>query len=427
MALTPVWSRSLGPRIGQCRAAPVTLAPGRPPALLVAWSADFDVNPFIEMFFFPTDTLKLALFSHEGERLWEHDLGPAVVPGQWFCPVYPFDLDGDGCDEIYLVTNTDLQHPLSAHGRVLEAREAATGRVTGRWPWPMKQQIDLGVQFMGLMFRNFIAGGTVEGRRVLVTAQGTYGDLYLAGFGPGMAPLWERLIPRDAPGARGSHYCPVLDLDGSGRDVILYGERAIELADGSERFCADRGTYQGHSDIIAPFWLGPGGGWRFLTCRESDAGARPRICVYDAGGRRLWGALEEGHIDMGWAARLGPDHRPVVHGVRIGAKHCGPDGRFHDAVESFAFDARDGEALELPFDPYRTIPVDWDGCGSHKFVRGQPSGDGALFHGDGTLSLWRDEQARDSERALHRYRHPFYQSAARSTAVGGQMVLLGGL
>src|SRR5687768_14794282 len=83
---------SLGSAIGQLRAAPVGLGEGAPRAIMVVYGADFDVDPYVEMFFFPTDTLKVVVFTEQGEVLWRRDLGQGVVPGVWFCPVFPFDL-----------------------------------------------------------------------------------------------------------------------------------------------------------------------------------------------------------------------------------------------------------------------------------------------------------------------------------------------
>lgn len=458
MKLAPLWKLPLAPTLGQLRAAPVRLGPGQPAAFLVAWSADFDVDPYIEMFFFPRDTLKLGVVTADGRLRWSRDLGRGVVPGLWFCPVFPFDLDEDGVDEIYFVNNANPEHQLSQHGRVLEALDARTGATRGQWPWLMKQRVDLGAQFMGMMFRNFIAGGRVDGRPVLVTANGTYGDMYLRAFDPGMKPRWEHFVAKEDPGARGSHYCPVVDLDGSGRDVIFWGERAINLHDGQLRFCADRDTYSGHSDIIEPVWLEAEKTWRIFTCRESDPKSAPRLCAYDTAGRRVWGHLDHGHMDMGWAARLGPERLPIVNGIRIGKKTCGPDGRFHENTEEFTYRADDGAPLTLPFSAYRTLPVDFDGDGAHEFVRGLPSGNGDVldatgrvvanvggatalachlgpwpgeqllaYSADGTLALWRDLDARDSAAALARYAHPYYDNAARASAVGYQLCLLGGL
>jgi len=67
MRLKAVTEISLGQKVGQVRATPVSLGAGEPKAVLAAYSADFDVDPYVKMFFFPTDTLKLALVTEEGE------------------------------------------------------------------------------------------------------------------------------------------------------------------------------------------------------------------------------------------------------------------------------------------------------------------------------------------------------------------------
>ena len=166
---------SLGQPIGQFHGMPVALGPGDPRAILGVYCADFDDDPYVEMFFFPTDTLKMVLVSEQGEVLWRRDLGPGVVPGVWFCPVFPFDLNGDGVDEIWVVNNLNVDHPLGLSGYRLEAIDARTGETVGQWPWP---EVDRN-QALSHVFRNFVAGGYVRGEPVLVTAQGetTDGDL----------------------------------------------------------------------------------------------------------------------------------------------------------------------------------------------------------------------------------------------------------
>ncbi|MGQ9514151.1 MAG: polysaccharide lyase 11, partial [Thermoproteota archaeon] len=96
MNLKPILEVQLGKRIGQLRATPVRLGGKEPPAFLVVYAADFDLDPWIEMFFFPKDTLKMALISSKNGVIWKRDLGPGIVPGQWFCPFLAFDLDEDG-------------------------------------------------------------------------------------------------------------------------------------------------------------------------------------------------------------------------------------------------------------------------------------------------------------------------------------------
>ena len=452
--LRPVMEVGLGQQVGQLRAAPVELGGGQPKAVVAAYCADFDVDPYIEMFFFPGDTLKLALITEDGRILWRRDLGRGVVPGMWFCPVLPFDLDGDGVDEIWFVNNVDPDHPLGVSHYCLERVDARTGKTTGQWPWP-----DLGgQQTLSATFRNFALGGRVRGEPVLVTAQGTYGSMFLQGWRPDMRPRWELTIDKDQPGARGSHMCPITDLDQDGVEEVMWGERCIELDTGTERFCADRNVYGGHSDIIQPVFDRTGDRWFLYTCRESDRDASPRVVLFDAAGNRLWGDVETGHMDMGWVARLGDGGRQVAMAIRIGHKTCGPTGRFHEGMEEFTYDALTGEKRPLGFSVYRTLPVDLDGDGYHELVRGVPGGDGEVldrqgrtwgtvrgtvamaskfldrpgeqvlaFERDGTLRAWADGNARDGEDAMARYAHPFYKANQRLTSSGSNLCALGGL
>jgi hypothetical protein len=454
---------SLGQPLGQLRAVPVRLGPDQPPALLVAFSADFDVDPYPEMFFLPKDTLKLALLTLDGRELWRRDLGPGLIPGMWFVPLLPADLDGDGRDEIYFVDNKNPQHPLTRSGRVLRRLDAATGEPAGDAPWPRH----LESQWLNYGFRFFLLAGRVAGRDVLVSAQGTYGDMFLQGWNADLTQRWKVEIPADTKGARGSHMCPVVDWDGDGDDEFLWGERLLRVRDGSEIFCADRVVYDGHSDVVAPLLGADSRTWSVFTARESTEynhnfphlvrpPISPRVVMFDSAGKRLWSALDAGHMDMGWLARVGPERRPVAAAVRIGRKTSGPDGRRHTAIEEFYWDALTGEELKFPVPAYRTTPVDLDGDARHEFVRG---GDGALFAADGrslgavdgsvalvskvdaarpgeqllvyrpdgTVQLWGRIDGTDTPEALARYAHPYYRANQRLTASGANLVNLGGL
>jgi hypothetical protein len=443
----------LGSPIGQLRAMPVALGAGAPRAFLAVYGADFDDDPYIEMFFFPTDTLKMALFTERGEVLWRRDLGPGVVPGVWFCPVFAFDLDGDGVDEIWYVNNLNVDHPLGLSGYRLERVDAQSGETTGQWPWPDHG----GRQTLSHTFRHFILGGHVGGSPVLVTAQGTYGDMFLQGWRPDMSVRWETAIGAEEPGARGSHMCPLVDLDEDGAQEVMWGERCIELDGGRERFCADRGLYRGHSDVVQPLMDRENGRWYLYTCRESDGSVAPRVALFDARGERVWGDVEQGHIDMGWVGRLG-DGRLTASAIRIGHKTCGPDGRYHTAMTEFSWDALSGEPLEMGFSTYGTIPVDLNGDGCHELVRGRASRDGGVldrwgsvighigapaamashfldrpgeqimaYYADGHVRVWGDRHAQDGDLALARYAHPLYRANQRLTGVGYNLTALGGI
>jgi hypothetical protein len=236
----------------------------------------------------------------------------------------------------------------------------------------------------------------------------------------------------------------------------MWGERCLRLSDGTELFCADRDVYRGHSDVVQPFLDRETGRWFLYTCRESDARATPRVLLFDDAGRRVWGAVEQGHMDMGWVARLG--ERLVAMAIRIDAKTCGPDGRFHQGREEFAFDALTGEPLSLPFSVYQTLPVDLNGDGVHELVRGVPGGDGEILDGrgrrlgciggtaalvskfldrpgeqvlvyypDGVVRAWGDRNAADSPAARKRAQHPFYAANQRLSGTGYNLGVLGGI
>lgn len=463
--LKRLFTLDVGQRVGQCRAALMELGSGREPALMVAYCADFDVDPYPEMFFFPTDTYKLMALSLEGEALWRRDLGPGVVPGIWFTPMLPADLDGDGVDEIYFVGNKDPQHPLSVNQRALERLDGRTGETTGQWPWPRFPQ----GESPSHTWRNFLLAGQVRGNGVLVSGQGTYGNMHLQGWNGDLSRRWEVEISAREPGARGSHMTPVVDWDGDGSDEFFWGERLLKMDTGEEVFCADRESYDGHSDIIQPVLDWETGKWRVFTCRETAEAnlnfperqrepIAPRVAMFDSGGQRIWGNLDRGHMDMGFVARVGPDREPVASAVRIGKKTCGPDGRFHTEIEDFFYDARDGRRIDVGWSGYRALPVDIDGDGRHEFVRGAPSGDGDVwdFQGqdlgslggavayfgkltdhageqmlsyseDGRLQLWAWEGGEDSVEARARYAHPYYRTNAKLMGTGYNFVNRGGL
>lgn len=450
LALEPLLELSVGSSIGQFRAVPVKLGEGRGRGILAAYCSEFDVDPFCEMFYFPSDTLKMILFDMDGNILWRKDLGRSVVPGLWFCPVFAFDLDGDGVDDIWFVNNIDPNHPLGLKHYRLERLNPYTGETTGQWVWPHKAGY---TQSISHAYRNFILGGYVRGEPVLITAQGTYGDMFLQGWSKDMNLRWEHIIKKDDPGARGAHMCPVVDINHDGIDELMWGERCIELDSGKELFCADRNVYKGHSDIIQPVFDRKSGRWFIYTAREKDLKVKPRVVLFNDRGERVWGDIEEGHMDLNWVARIKGRENPIAMSIRIDAKTCGREGRFHYGREEFVFDALTGERLSLPFSTYKTVPVDINGDGYHEFIsdgniishQGEilarvggsvamaskfmdvPGEQLLCYYMDGTIRIWADMNAQDSEDAMNRYQHPFYKTNQKLTASGSNLVVLGGI
>ncbi len=445
-SIEPFLRTDLGQSVSQLRGVPVTFDPHEPRGLLCVYSGHPEVDPFANNFTFPTDPLRLALIEQDGTIRWSTDLGPGVVPGISFCPVYPFDLDGDGREEIWVVHNADPDHPLSLVGHRLARLDARTGEHTGSWPWVTYPR-----EPMTNTYRNFMFGGHVHDTPVLVTAQGTYGHMTLQAWNPDMAIRWQRQIPPEEPGALGSHMCPVLDIDGDGIDEVLWGERLIELDGGTERFCADRDTWHDHSDIVFPMHVEDR--WYVYTCREGETEQSPRVVMFDAEGRRVWSAVDEGHMHVGWTARLG------AKGDRVAMAGRNKDAPYAE-LDEFVWDAIDGKPLEIDVPVYSARPVDLDGDGIHELVytglgrdgrvvdhRGRPVCDTGQHVGwiqpsklvdhpgeqfvtvslDGEVTIWADANASDTTTAQARYDHPYYRKAQRLSAVGTNWSNVAGL
>lgn len=110
--LRPALTLALATPLAQLRVVAFRVAGRR--ALLAVHSQCPSIDPWHRSFFLPTDTLKLTAFEPAtGRQMWHVDVEPGMIPGMWYCPVLPFDLDDDGDEEIWLVSNPDTEHPLN--------------------------------------------------------------------------------------------------------------------------------------------------------------------------------------------------------------------------------------------------------------------------------------------------------------------------
>ena len=165
-------------------------------------------------------------------------------------------------------------------------------------------------------------------------------------------------------------------------------------------------------------------------------------------------------MHIGWVARLEPSRRTAL-AIRIQSQIQTRRGRELFGRESFVFDASSGERRELPFDPYLTLPVDLNGDGLHELVRGgahdgggsgevldgrgkvlgsvggqtiliskvldRPGEQTMTFTAEGTVHLWADLEAEDTDEAQARYASPFYRVNQRFSACPGNLKVLGGI
>jgi len=429
----------LGCTLGQVRSVPVSLGKGKPEAVLFVYSTQENLDPWHELFNYPKDTLKMSLYTLDGVPMWTRDLGNGVIPGVWYAPFISFDLDGDGVDEIWFLNNNNPDLPFSLNARVLERVDPLNGNTTGQWKWPDNTIDDT----MSHSYRFYITGGYVQGQPVLVTAQGTYRDMYLQGYNPDMSKRWDIKLPYNDGGCRASHLCPILDFNDDGIDEMFWGERLISLDDGRELFCGDKGKYFGHSDIVFPFVDDKTGRKFIYTAREDDEReGEPRVVTYDQNGEKVWtGVPSVGHMHSGWLANIGDGYRKIAMAMRITRKVIN-NAIVDTKPEDFYFDAVTGEELEapVPFTGHEFMPIDLNGDGLHEFygtegelkgfvvdAKGNVQGfiGGAqirsgkvinhpgetimvYYEHEGKVRIWGDADAVECEYTKKRFSHPYH-------------------
>jgi len=444
--LKPRVEFNVGSPMRQCRAVPF-YEQGRPRGLVLAHSDFPNIDPYPPYVRWPTDSLKVSAFSLEGRRLWQKELG--IMPGIWWCPVFPFDLDGDGADELYLVNSSEPERPLHANVLVLETYVPATGELRDARPWP---RVNLN-QSLSNVFRNFINAGYSHGRPRLITAQGTYGHWQMQCWDAQWNEVWTRTKTPDDPGCDGSHMFPVLDIDGDGRDELFYGERCMDIDTGKDLWIADAEAWRGHSDIVMPTLDRNTDRWLIYTCREKPEPPEARgVVMFDDHGRELWGHRNMQHVHMGWTARLCDDGTHRCYALEMTGGKTGVLGEhFYDI---------DGHPLEVPFPLQSTLPVDFDGDGLHELVYAGGERKGVVIDREGremarllgnpgigpkskfldypgeqimtwdengTIRIYGWPQAEDTAAARRRYEHPYYVACDRLWAVGYNWRNVGGL
>lgn len=378
MELKVTHTFDIGRKVGYSHSANVRLR-GRD-GMMFLNTPGIGVDPGEELFRIKgIENTFITMFDMEGNKLWDKELPDGVLPGIWFCPAVPFDMDGDGVDEIYFINNTGA--PFSFDCRVLERLDAETGETTGRWPWPRNTFNDR----MSLCYRFYLVAGYAHGEPVLVTSQGTYGDMYLQGWsGADLKPRWKTVIKASSPGPRASHVTPVLDFNEDGVDELFWGERLLSLDDGSEvKMLAP--DYSGHSDLIMPFRHPETREWYVFTAREggNDKPKAPRVVTFRPDGSVAWSAVTNGgHMHKGWMANVLDGYGKICAAVKVSDLPPSHKGYGSDVDTIYYFDAYTGKEVDfsLPYPADEVLPIDLDGDGYHEFIA--PDGSVLDRHGN---------------------------------------------
>lgn len=271
----------------------------------------------------------------DGSSLWRVELGINVRSGAHYTPFLVYDLDGDGRSELVCRTSDGTidgrgkvlgsgnHDHLDERGRVLKAPEfltvfdGTTGAALASVPYePGRGSVESwGDTYGNRSERHLMAVAYLDGMKPsVVTARGYYrGQRGRPGrtamvawdFGEGMlATRWrfDTWGREDLNGylGQGAHSIAVGDVDGDGRDEILYGAMAVD-DDGSGLYTTGLGhgdaTHLGDFDPARP-------GLEFFMPHENAApGKIPGLSFRDAAtGTLLWSHPVDRPRDIGRGA-----------------------------------------------------------------------------------------------------------------------------
>lgn len=277
-------------------------------------------------------TLVLEARTLGGKLLWEYDTKITAVLTQdmngFHEPAVPWDLDGDGIDEVITIW---LDHSSGTPVPYVIALDGRTGKEKG------------GIQLP--------AGGGVSG---------------------GNAPGYHDIRPRGV----GNHYCCIAYLDGpSGPPYVcisqgIYKDGAVWAFywDKAAKKLVHRWTYQhqpAHSDPFQPYgadgkWLGLGWGYQGTSAHELksydlDGDGKEEILfggtIVKPDGKKLWSLSElygYGHVDVMVAGDLLPS-RPgseIFYCVEWGGPYAKrADGTRYPPGSALMVRAEDGSVI----------------------------------------------------------------------------------
>lgn len=278
-----------------------------------------------------TGNVYIDAYKLDGTRMWRIDLGRNIRAGAHYTQFMVYDFDGDGKAELAVKTaegtvdglgnvigdpNADYRNP---SGYVLSGPEyltmfdGETGAALATIDYvPPRGNVGAWGDSYGNRVDRFLAGvAYLDGvTPSLLMARGYYTRAVIAAFNwvdQQFVPVW--VFDSNDPGkqmaaGQGNHQLSIADVDGDGKDEIIYGAVAID-DDGTIMYS----TGLGHGDALHVTDIDPSRpGLEVFGVHES-APNPAGIELHDARtGEILWGIPTDYDVGRGISVNIDPNH-----------------------------------------------------------------------------------------------------------------------
>lgn len=258
----------------------------------------------------------------DGTRLWRIDLGKNIRAGAHYTQFMVYDLDGDGIAEIVMKTSdgtvdgkgkvigdASKDYRTSA-GRIMSGNEYLTvfkgntgEEISTIDYWPKRNVTNSWGDTYGNRCDRFLAAvAYLDGMHPsVVMMRGYYTMAYLVAYdfdGKTLKERWKHTSDKSGQGlyGEGNHNVSVGDLDGDGKDEIVFGSAALN-SDGTLRYR----TGFGHGDAMHLSDMDPDNpGLEFYDVHEEKQNKYSEE-FRDKDGKVIWGTTqtEAGNVDNG--------------------------------------------------------------------------------------------------------------------------------
>lgn len=371
-----------------------------------------------------TGPVLIDAYKMDGTLLWRIDLGRNIRAGAHYTQFIVYDLDGDGRAEVALKTadgtvdgaGNVIGDPGADHrnasGRILSGPEyltifdGLTGRalVTVDYEPARGRVSDWGDTYGNRVDRFLAAVAYLDGERPsLITARGYYEKTMVVAWNyrdGELTKLWtfdshdpERPQNRTYAG-QGNHNLSVADVDGDGKDEIIYGAMALD-DDGTGLHT----TGLGHGDALHVSDLDPTRPGLEVFQPHESANSPYGISLRDAHtGEILWGVFAGADVGRAMAADIDPRYpgAEVWASNQLGM-YSAQGEKISQAAPSINFGVWwDGDLLRELLDDIHIDKWDWEkgrpvrlltaqGAASNNGTKATPSLSGDI------LGDWREE------------------------------------